>query len=88
MSVFFAEVAHVGTGCFEDPQSEQTQHCDQGEVEPVRGLARGGQHRLKLQVCQSECGRLGWDGWPADVLRRGVRKDAVDDGGAVEPAEY
>ena len=68
MSVFFAEVAHVGTGCFEDPQPEQTQHRDQGEVEPVRGLASGGQHRLKLQVRQAEGGRLVRDVRAPDVL--------------------
>ena len=56
VSVFFSEVGDVGSGCFEDPQPEQPQHGDQGEVEPVRGLARCGQHRLKLKVRQTECG--------------------------------
>lgn len=53
--VFFAEVGDVSAGCFEDPQPEQAQHGDQGEVVQVAGLAGCGQHRLKLQVCQAEC---------------------------------
>jgi hypothetical protein len=33
VSVFLAKVGHVGAGSFEDPQSEQAEHRDQGEVD-------------------------------------------------------
>jgi hypothetical protein len=56
VSVLFTEVGDFRAGCFEDPQPKQAEHGDQGEVEPVRGLARCGQHRLKLEVRQAECG--------------------------------
>jgi hypothetical protein len=35
VAVFLAEVGDVGAGGFEDPQAEQPEHGDQGEV--VRG---------------------------------------------------
>jgi hypothetical protein len=36
VAVFFAEVGDVGPRGFEDPQTEQAQHCDQREVADVR----------------------------------------------------
>ncbi len=46
-------------------------------------LPRGGEQRLELQVGESACRRLRRYGRPADVVRRGVFEDAVDDAGAV-----
>jgi hypothetical protein len=39
VAVFFAKPADVRTGGLEDPQAEQPEHGDQGEVVPVSGLA-------------------------------------------------
>jgi hypothetical protein len=35
LAVLFAEVVDVAAGGFEDAQSQQAQHRDQGEVAPV-----------------------------------------------------
>ena len=56
VAVFLAEVADVQAGGFEDPQAEQAEETDQGEVVRVRGLPGGGQQRFELQVGQPECG--------------------------------
>jgi co-chaperonin GroES (HSP10) len=70
VSVFLAEVGDVGAGGFEDPQAEQAQQCDQGEVVRVGRLAGSGQHRLELQVGQPQGRRLGWHVGSADMLGR------------------
>jgi hypothetical protein len=67
VSVFLAEVDDVGAGGFEDPQAEQPEHGDQGEVVRVARLAGGCEHGLELQVGQPECGRLGWHVGSADI---------------------
>ena len=44
VAVFLAEVVDVGAGGFEDPQAEQSEHRDQGEVVdgwPSRGRRSG-----------------------------------------------
>ena len=56
VAVFFAEVGDLGAGGFEDPQAEQPEHRDQGEVVRVCRLAGRGQHRFELQVGQPEGG--------------------------------
>jgi hypothetical protein len=32
VAVFFTEVGDVGAARLEDPQTEKSEHCDQGEV--------------------------------------------------------
>jgi hypothetical protein len=54
VAMFFAEVADVSTGGFEDPQAEQAEHGHQGEVTRVRWLADGGEQGLELQVGEPE----------------------------------
>ena len=54
MAVLFAEVGDIRAGGLEDPQAQQPQHGDQGEVVPVGGLAGGGQQGLELQVGEAE----------------------------------
>jgi hypothetical protein len=56
VAVFFAEVADVQPGGFEDPQSEEAQETDQREVAPVRGLAGCGEQGFELQMGQPEGG--------------------------------
>ena len=56
VSVFFAEVVDVGAAGFGDAQSEQAEHRDQGEVEPVGRLACRGQYGFELQMRQPEHG--------------------------------
>jgi len=56
VAVFVAEVGDVGAGGFEDPQPEQSEHRDQGEVVEVGRLAGGGEQRLKLQMRQPKGG--------------------------------
>jgi hypothetical protein len=70
VSVFLAEVGVVGAGGFEDPQAEQTQHGDQGEVVRVDRLSGGGEHCLELEVGQPWGGRLGGNVGSADMLGR------------------
>ena len=54
VAVFLAEVVDVGAAGFEDPQPEQAEHGDQGEVVGVGRVAGGGEHRLELQMGQPE----------------------------------
>jgi hypothetical protein len=68
VTVFLAEVRDVGAAGFEDPQPEQAEHRDEGEVVGVGGGASGGEHRFELQVGQSECGWLCRHVRAADVL--------------------
>jgi hypothetical protein len=68
VAVFLAEVGDVGAGGFEDPQAEQAEHCDEGEVACVRRFAAGGEHCFELQVCESERGRFWRHCWPPDML--------------------
>ncbi|MFC5006758.1 hypothetical protein ACFPIJ_54230 [Dactylosporangium cerinum] len=68
MTVLFAEIADAGSAGFEDPQAEQAEQCDQGEVVRVGRQSGGGDQRFELQVPQTERGRFGWHGRPADVV--------------------
>ena len=54
MPVFLAQVVDIRAAGFEDPQAEQPQHRDEGEVIRVLGEAAGGEHGLELQVGQPE----------------------------------
>ena len=56
VAVFLAEVGDVGAGGLEDPQPEQAEHRDQGEVVEVGRLAGRGEQRLELQVGQPQGG--------------------------------
>ena len=56
VAVFLAEVGDVGAAGFEDPQAEQAEHGDQGEVVGVGRLPGGGDHGFELQVGQPEGG--------------------------------
>jgi hypothetical protein len=56
VAVFLAQVADVSTGRFVDPQAQQPEHGHQREVILVRGLARGGQQGLELQVGEPKRG--------------------------------
>jgi hypothetical protein len=56
VAVFFSEVVDVGAAGFEDPQPEQAEHRDQGEVVGVGRLPGGGDQGLELQVPEAEGG--------------------------------
>jgi len=64
----FAERSHVGSGCLEDPEPEQSEHGDESEVVRVGRVPSGAQHGLELQMAQPEGWRLRWNGWTSDVL--------------------
>ena len=70
MAVLLAQVADVSAGRLEDPQPQQAEHGYQREIVRVGRLAGGSQHRLDLQVGESDRGRLGRDRGPADMLGR------------------
>src|SRR4051794_26770865 len=57
VAVFTAEVVDFAAGGLEDPQPEQPEHGDQGEVVTVGRGPCGGEEDLELQVGQSQ----GWD---------------------------
>lgn len=63
--VFLAHVGDVCAGGFEDPQSEQAKHGDQGEVVEVGGLPGGAQQCFELQVRQAQGGTFGRRTWSA-----------------------
>src|SRR5271165_4917584 len=50
VTMLFTQVVDAGAGGLEDPQAQQPKHGYQREVIPVRGLARGGQHSLELEM--------------------------------------
>ena len=56
VAVLFPEDGDVGGAGLEDPQPEQPECGDQGEVTGVGRLAGRGQQRLELQVGQAEGG--------------------------------
>jgi len=58
VAVLLAEVGDVGGAGLEDPQPEQAERGDQGEVLTVGRLA-GGQQRLELQVVSPSVGDSG-----------------------------
>ena len=49
VAVFLTEITDVGSAGFEDPQSEQTQHRDEGEVIRVGRQPGGGEQGFELQ---------------------------------------
>jgi len=54
VAVFFAEVGGIGAGRFKDPQPQQTEHRDEGEVVVVGRFAASGEQRFELQVGESQ----------------------------------
>lgn len=64
VAVLFPEVFDVRTAGFEDPQPQESEHGDQGEVIDVGGLLGGMQHRFELQVSAD------WPGVPRDSAVR------------------
>jgi hypothetical protein len=68
VAVFLTEVVDVGAGGFEDPQPEEAEHRDQGEVAIIDRVAGGSQDRFELQVGQTQGGGLVGDSWSADVV--------------------
>jgi len=56
VAVFFTEVGDVGATRLEDPQTQKSEHCDQGEVVRVLREPGGGEHRFELQVGQPKGG--------------------------------
>jgi hypothetical protein len=58
VAVLFTEIGDVGGAGLEDPQPEQAERGDQGEVLTVGRLA-GGQQRLELQVVSPSVGDSG-----------------------------
>lgn len=83
VSVFFAEVADVQAGGLKDPECEQTQQTYQREVVGVGGVACRGQHRLELQVRQSQSGDWG-ETVGLGHSRQAHARGPVDDAGPVE----
>jgi hypothetical protein len=65
VAVFLAEIVDVSRAGFEDPQPEQAEHRDHGEVERVGRRPGRDEHRLELQVRQAQGGRLGRNRGPA-----------------------
>ena len=66
--MFLAKIVDVRAGGLEDPQAQQPEHGDQGEVVPVGGLAGGSEQGLELQVREPEGRRLGRHCRTADML--------------------
>jgi hypothetical protein len=54
--VFLAHVGDVGAGGFDDSQTEQPKHGDEGAIVWVARPTGGGEHCLELQVDQAEGG--------------------------------
>ena len=52
--MLLAPVGDIGTGCLEDPQTQQAEHRHQREIVRVRGFSCGSQHGLELQVGEPE----------------------------------
>ena len=70
VTVFFAKVFDVATRRFEDAESEEAEHRDQGEVATVGRLLGRCDQRLELKIRQPKRGRLGRDVGSADILGR------------------
>jgi hypothetical protein len=56
VAVFLTEVGDVRAARFEDPQSEQAGHGDQGEIVDVDRQSDGGDHGFELEVAEAEGG--------------------------------
>nr|WP_247657132.1 hypothetical protein [Micromonospora sp. U56] len=83
--MLLAQVGDIRPAGLEDPQPEQAQQRDQGEVVRVARQPGGRDQRLELQVTQPEGRRLGRHRGPADVVGRRVFQDGVDDADPIEP---
>ena len=59
ITVLLAYVGDVGSGGFEDPQAEQSEHGYQREVARVWGVAGGSEQGLGLQVSEPRVGDSG-----------------------------
>jgi hypothetical protein len=84
VAVLRAQVADAGPAGFEDPQFEQAEEGDQGEVVRVGRQPRGGDQGLELQMTEAEGRRLGRHRGPADVVSGRARQNLVDDADPVE----
>ena len=85
--MLLAQVVDIGADRLEDPQAEQAQEADEGEVVGVGRFPGGGEHGFELQVRQPEGGRLRRHGRSADVVGWRVLQHAVDDAGSVEASD-
>jgi hypothetical protein len=56
VAVLFAEVVDAGAAGYEDPQSEEAEACDEGEVVGIGRQPGGGDQGLELQVAEAEGG--------------------------------
>jgi hypothetical protein len=56
VAVFLAEVVDGRAAGFEDPQAEQAQHRDEGEVVDVGREPGGGDQGFELQVSEAKGG--------------------------------
>ena len=53
MALLLAEILDLGTGGFEDPQPQQSEHGHKSEIAVVAGLAGCGEQGLELQMRES-----------------------------------
>ena len=56
VAVFVAKILDIRAAGFEDPEPEQTEHGDEGEVVGVGRRACGGEHGFELQMGQTQGG--------------------------------
>jgi len=77
VTVLLAEIGDIRAGGLEDPQAEQAEHGDQGEVIPIRRLTGRGEEALELQVREPQRRRLRRHRRAADVLGGRVRQRGV-----------
>lgn len=69
-------------------KAQQAEHRDKGEVVDVGGVSGLREHRLELQVAQSQSRRLGRHVRASHVLSRGVFEHTIYDAGSIEPGQY
>ena len=70
VAMFFAEIAQVRAGGFEDPQAQQAEHRDQREVVRIGRVPGSCEQGLELEMGEPERRRLGGHRRAADILGR------------------
>jgi len=70
VAVFLPQIADIRAGSFEDPQAQQAEHGNQGEVVAIWGPAGGSEQGFELQMSEPQGRRLGRHRRAADVLSR------------------